>query len=45
MNLSGVIKKTADRKASFADAADEMIKVTEETGQLDHAEIVRNNFF
>jgi hypothetical protein len=33
-----------DRKASFADVANEMIKITEGTGQLDHAELIRSNF-
>lgn len=33
-----------DRKASFADVASEMIKITEGTGRLGHAEIIRNNF-
>ncbi len=33
-----------DTKASFADVANEMIKITEAAGQLDHAEIIRRNF-
>jgi hypothetical protein len=33
-----------DRKASFADVANEMIKITEGSGRSGHAEIIRNNF-
>jgi hypothetical protein len=33
-----------DRKASFADVANEMIEITEGSAELEHAEIIRNNF-